>query len=411
MFEKEAFVYYLQTLYQTHHIPIGYGFGGQRVHRFEPFDLGSTQAEWIFINKDLHEQIRAGSLNNSALYYVSPSKVYIGIVRRNIAGSSEFVFIGPAADSNCNLADVQDYLFKSGLNADDTKKLTTFLMNNKLISHQQFLNLLCNINTVMNGTILKPEELLDLSDNIMADITLEKTHVKSAEQQILDFRYTEARDEFIKLFIHALKNGDTDTLTDLWEMTANIPNLMPPNNMTLRDFKNLCIGALYVNEYVALESGLSSVMTNDIKQYHVNKIEVAQDYDKVTQIIRDCIMEFAEHIKNCKSFLTDDPSLNRIIYYIQTNITEKLTSAQISHDLKISQNYIFSKFKKHLNTTLSDFILQEKIKKSVHLLLFTEKSLVEISNHLSFSSQSYFQKTFKQVMKMTPTEFRKKNRI
>ncbi len=41
--------------------------------------------------------------------------------------------------------------------------------------------------------------------------------------------------------------------------------------------------------------------------------------------------------------------------------------------------------------------------------MFTNKSLIDIANHLSFSSQTYFQTVFKQVKGTTPAEWRKFN--
>ena len=43
--------------------------------------------------------------------------------------------------------------------------------------------------------------------------------------------------------------------------------------------------------------------------------------------------------------------------------------------------------------------------------MFTDKSLIEISTCLSFSSQSYFQSIFKKIMGITPTKWRRKNTV
>jgi len=58
---------------------------------------------------------------------------------------------------------------------------------------------------------------------------------------------------------------------------------------------------------------------------------------------------------------------------------------------------------------LSQYILNEKILEAQRLLQFTNKSLVEITMHLNFSSQSHFQRVFKKVKDETPMQFRLKN--
>ena len=60
--------------------------------------------------------------------------------------------------------------------------------------------------------------------------------------------------------------------------------------------------------------------------------------------------------------------------------------------LSVSKEYLSKRFKKATNTTIPDYINRQKITESKRLLRFTNKSLSDISEFLSYSSQSYFQK-------------------
>ena len=60
---------------------------------------------------------------------------------------------------------------------------------------------------------------------------------------------------------------------------------------------------------------------------------------------------------------------------------------------------------------MTQFINEEKINKACYYLMFTDKSLIEMSTRLSFSSQSDFQSIFKKIMDITPTEWRRKNTV
>ena len=53
----------------------------------------------------------------------------------------------------------------------------------------------------------------------------------------------------------------------------------------------------------------------------------------------------------------------------------------------------------------------EKIEEACYLLIFTNKTSIEIATDLSFSSHSYFISVFKKVKGMTPKEFRNQNKI
>ena len=55
---------------------------------------------------------------------------------------------------------------------------------------------------------------------------------------------------------------------------------------------------------------------------------------------------------------------------------------------------------------ISQYINRQKIIEAKRFLRFTDKSLAEISGYFDFSSQSYFQKLFKEQTGMTPSEYR-----
>ena len=63
-------------------------------------------------------------------------------------------------------------------------------------------------------------------------------------------------------------------------------------------------------------------------------------------------------------------------------------------------------FKKEYKLTITQFIRQRKVAVAKELLISCESSTIEISELLSFSSQSYFIKTFKDLTVTTPQYFR-----
>ena len=57
--------------------------------------------------------------------------------------------------------------------------------------------------------------------------------------------------------------------------------------------------------------------------------------------------------------------------------------------------------------TLRDYVEEQRIKKSINMLLTTNFSLTQIAYECGFSSQSYFSYVFKRRMKVTPREYTK----
>lgn len=103
--------------------------------------------------------------------------------------------------------------------------------------------------------------------------------------------------------------------------------------------------------------------------------------------------------------------LEKCIQYINENIGKELTIARISKDINVSKTVLYTKFRSQFNLTIGEYVNQERIKKSIELLLHTNLSIEQISQQIGFSSAAYFTKIFKQQMDVTPLKFRKQQSL
>ncbi|MFT8348522.1 helix-turn-helix domain-containing protein [Clostridium saccharoperbutylacetonicum] len=72
-----------------------------------------------------------------------------------------------------------------------------------------------------------------------------------------------------------------------------------------------------------------------------------------------------------------------------------------------NRSYLSHKVKKQLGFDLSNFIRQCKLENVKYLLAYSNKSISEIINFLCFSSQSHFQRAFKNQFGITPQTYHK----
>jgi AraC-like DNA-binding protein len=69
-------------------------------------------------------------------------------------------------------------------------------------------------------------------------------------------------------------------------------------------------------------------------------------------------------------------------------------------------NYIAQKFKDETDQTIGAFIRDAKISEAKSEQKYSTLSLSDITEQLSFSSQSFFTYTFRQVTGVTPGQYR-----
>lgn len=95
--------------------------------------------------------------------------------------------------------------------------------------------------------------------------------------------------------------------------------------------------------------------------------------------------------------------------YIRQNLNKKLTREDLSDYVHLNESYLSRLFHKETGMSLSDYILQERMKKARELIAETDKPIYGIANLLCYDNFSYFAKMFKKVYNITPQEYRKKN--
>ena len=100
-------------------------------------------------------------------------------------------------------------------------------------------------------------------------------------------------------------------------------------------------------------------------------------------------------------------SLERVIKYIDDNLSEDLSIKKITEQTYISKSSLYLLFEKNFNMTIGEYINNARIKRAEVILATTDLDIESVSNEVGFSSQSYFSKTFKRIKGLSPKQFRK----
>jgi two-component system response regulator YesN len=100
--------------------------------------------------------------------------------------------------------------------------------------------------------------------------------------------------------------------------------------------------------------------------------------------------------------------VQRLQEYIANHLHEDFSREDLASYVFLNEAYISRLFRKETGFSLSDYILQERMKKAAELLKGTNESVSQVAVNLGFGNFSYFARMFKRVYGVTPHEFRKK---
>lgn len=106
-------------------------------------------------------------------------------------------------------------------------------------------------------------------------------------------------------------------------------------------------------------------------------------------------------------------AISKVLDYIKNNYASPLNNEILSSMSGYHEYHLNRLFVKYTGTSIHKYILNIRINEAKKMLLTTEHSLATIAENVGFNSNTHFSSYFKQVMGISPLEFRKqfKNKL
>jgi len=159
----------------------------------------------------------------------------------------------------------------------------------------------------------------------------------------------------------------------------NINPLLLPEKL----FKKLLF---YLNELVELQESKNSM-----------DIDIA---NKLISIILEYI--FSLNIDLVKGNLLSD----KIIKYLYDNYQGEIKISNLSEIFNMSASRLAQIFKKYTSMTIIEYLNKIRINKALNLIRNTNIPITRIAFEIGYNDISYFNKTFKKIIGMTPSKYK-----
>ena len=114
-------------------------------------------------------------------------------------------------------------------------------------------------------------------------------------------------------------------------------------------------------------------------------------------------------LPNNKSAKYIDSVISRTIFYMKNNLEQQLSLKEIADYAGYSPSYLYRQFIKQTSYSPIDYFIRLKINQASIYLLKTAMSISEISIKLGFNSPDYFSRTFKRIIGISASDFRKQD--
>ncbi len=166
---------------------------------------------------------------------------------------------------------------------------------------------------------------------------------------------------------------------------------------------------LSVLSRAAVEGGVAVDVMLEKNLAYINTAMQIGSQEDLCAWISTALNEFLELVyssQDSRKITQVTPAIN----YIDANYDKPLTLAEIARASHLSASRLAHIFKEQMGITLIDYVTSVRIEQAKELLLATDQSCTEICFQVGYNNQSYFTRTFKSVVGMTPRRFRIQNR-
>ncbi len=157
-----------------------------------------------------------------------------------------------------------------------------------------------------------------------------------------------------------------------------------------------------------VEGGMELELAYGLSDFYITKMDKARTEKEVVKIHHAMVLDYTSKMNVIKNRQSVSKAVRQSIDYIFLHLHGKITLDELAENANVSPGYLSKLFKKEMNISITDYICDKKIESAKNLLKYSNLSVVEISNHLAFASQSYFIKVFHLNVGMTPKKYREK---
>jgi two-component system response regulator YesN len=206
--------------------------------------------------------------------------------------------------------------------------------------------------------------------------------------------------------IGKVKIGDRTGAKEI--LNSLLGTIMFQNPGDLNILKARLVELLTVLSRSAAEGGVDINLLLEKNLTYLNKVINIDSQEDLCAWISLALNDFIESVYTSQ----DARKITQIkpaIEYIEACYDQPIILADIAKAAHLSISRLAHLFKEQMGITIIDYLTEVRINQAKRLLLSTDKTCTKICFDVGYNNQSYFTRTFKEAVGMTPRKFRNVN--
>lgn len=345
------------------------------------------------------------TIQKNISYYITPLYHFYGVINHQ----AYTLILGPCYQNQASRSQIRDYMFSLGLKENYVQSFDDLLKSITPMPLELFLHLLCLVNYYISNEKTDIAQLLIYDSSNPVSLQTSDSYSSVPQTEMEDNVSGEIHDTYLfeKQMLSFVTSGNVTALEKLFATTSPGRSGKMAGNY-LRQLKNIFISSVTLVSRAAIEGGLPQEDAFSLSDRYIQHCEKYNDPAQILNLQHHMVLDYASLVHSITSGSSASPLVRAVSAYVQEHLTEDITVDEIAQTLYLSPNYLSSRFHRESGMTLRTFISQQRISKAKDYLKKTDRSILDISTFLGFSSQAYFQNVFKKMTGMTPKEYRER---
>ena len=271
-----------------------------------------------------------------------------------------------------------------------------------IINNTQFSSISAADFSEMMALFFSPQERTQDSSTTSPD----GSYDMNREMQLIDNRYRAEN-----VLLDAIASGDEacafQAIIDYGAlMQSPTQKAVPTSSDGVRDFKNSVHTMNTLFRKAIERNHVHPIYIHESSSDFGVRIEQAQTMELLALLIVEMIRRYCYLSQKYSVAVYSEP-IRKAMLYIDLNLANPISTKEIAADQFLSPNYLSTRFHEETGKTISDFILEKRIKMACKMLRTTKRSVQEVAMSVGIGDASYFSKQFKKIMGISPLQYQK----
>ncbi len=208
-------------------------------------------------------------------------------------------------------------------------------------------------------------------------------------------------------FFNAIRDGNAAEAKRLFKPlgTEDMGRLSDDD---LRNLKYHLIITVALITRICIEGGMEMEVAYNLSDIYIRSIDKCRSADEVNILHRELVDDYTQRMNIIGKANRYPKAITICLDYIYDNLHTKISLDDLAKKAGLSPPYLSRLFKCETGVTVSEYIMRKRVEAAANMLRYSEYSVLEISEYLCFSSESYFIQVFRRITGDTPKVYREK---